>query len=1279
MTVYDAFADAGTAETASADQHATVKIILKDNQQEHILREGSVVPNLLEPRFQPQNSLCDSVPGGPGQHVRKRMAGHAFSSPEVLSGDQFDMRTASGKRPRLNHVQKDGQIMPNVVRSVEREAKIISRPDGIASASPFVVPETQSSAARCGVDSPRASSIVLGSPSTKCESPEITASLHSIPCAGKNGVGLGTAESAIHQEPTAVIQDENRDRASKQRGTRHALRTISTNSSAYYSPRSMRKSQTSEALSATNSTNSRPAPSLETAESAPVSEANISTPHSGSPQQAEPPVLESTTDPGTSETVAPRSRSLGRSTKFRRHDQHRTPLGNIDDTQMSPRSRSGERNEKPPNHAKGMPKLQSTRELSGLLDSTGEQQHLIQNGKRQRKEMIWDFSGQVGGDSDVDDPSFSPTGISLSYKRLRRPKMATESAPKDSKLTDDVISRYYSPSGSTNKNSDMSQDGIVTTAADKKTDYVSSDVDTQTSLNNFTSDESDVVDKATGSDKENTPHTEALQSFAVVEPAQDASLSANLATDNDPKKGRVDFEKHSSDKPTETDESVVEILNSATQKPNKISGVSNVLGPKQFGVDSKRRQTPFRNLPGSTTRKREKPRKGQGVGKLLPKNSTGPMVKGPTDESVETVAPNTEPGQVKAQHKKSIQNEETSPRPTSRAEPDEQLSMDLQASAYTDRHMDEALPHSATSSVQGQDGTGLDNDRNEVPRPRSKSQSPPARSEINLESPVAQSQASLSARTTHPPTVQDGKLGLGFSQSPPGKQRASRLHLYSKDADSSRDGESSDAMAAFNSGSSSTFLKKPPFVERLMSSQSFTVDTPSRHPPSRQKDSPVMVEATGHPSPDASEQQVSGVDGSNQIAATGKPTPKSSLANNSNDSSHNTDPDGHTHETLTETPLSTEREKKKTKKTKTKTKGNEENMPVKAMRMPQNSSETRHSSRVDSHLNSMSPKPAPNSSDKKTPPMAKRSGEQGDGETKTPSTIMPPGYTPVMYQATRESLDKNGLQAAANAPSGSKRARTSVPSRPKPKDGPAAAMASTKSKKSHSKNVERRAQKTTTKEVDADHDVQAREQDAHEKAKEATKASKGEDVTVMRAQLDQDMNQAKPVIPSTRSQAKNCSSSQSKNSSTVRQESQRPKEIASDNATPRPPLATNQPSELQLLTQKRTAERATKKAPVPSSFSSHPVDRAGTVPKSNGTQEKVSNTIRFEYDDDDSGSESETDSDGDSDSNCGVSSFSASKMMKGAHNTDDVTSRNFSPSEPSTPATSDEDGSDSSD
>lgn len=870
MSVYDAFVDAGKAATSLDDQSATIKIIREIRGQRFDVRQGSVVPDLDNPRFQPRRPPPVPRFSDTNQSLGKRSRDVAFR--EEDPGRSLTHTSKSVRLTRLDALQEieaEGRLVPSTERDLLKPSREASHH---RQHSPIVIPETQDSPLRYRAISKRAGSQVLGDDEPKSESPEVGDSIHSLPIAQHDVDDREILETALSTRNLATRGSIMPEHFQDQFEAISGQEPTSRSSSNYFSPASgslqlVAKERMSGKKSAPSSAehsnaSSRPDPTrnftrtrLHLAKEGPAHHGAI-TPTSDAFRRRHSKDNVQASSHNASNEVGPQSRTSSSTYKFRREDQVHSVESEIDDSQMSPRSRKSLKRPQNARHSEAARQIVPVRELAGLFDYMGEERPLIQEQKRNRKETKWDFSERVDRLCESDEEDHLPN----KDQELAVAKHVTANGhSSEGDEAEDLAgqrSKSHALSDATNKDSNASTERPVTFAS-LNAIRVSRPAQNQASAHGTIFD----VMSEDDSDKENAQQEQAIhpQSHPSdfhrdIDPTTQRSSKAD-------KKEQADGETEH-DVTRLTEGSVFGVHDKVTSTQSDPLASSNVEVNQRLsdeapeGVDS---APVLSKLPSS---KKPRPRKKKS---RVEEDGEKPKSDSQQRKAHSAAKPITNDASHKANNRgpSTIAKPKTGKRAISLSQTDEQLSQDLQASARADSSKTISIPKNRKALARKQEVAS-----NNVPRvvdikPSTKSSTNPQEATPNpgqtpsiddqeqrpfsdtsknqalLDSNAGATAAAaavnnISPKATDQERVKDGKLGLGFSQSPPSKHKD---FLQAKVSFDHLDQEyPSESLKSLRDGKEeNSFLKKSKSFEKTKSSQSWIADTPSRCVQSRKE------------------------------------------------------------------------------------------------------------------------------------------------------------------------------------------------------------------------------------------------------------------------------------------------------------------------------------------------------------------------------------------------------------------------------------------------------------
>ncbi len=859
MSIYDAFVDAGRAATSPHDQKATFKVICKIQGQDFDVRQGSVVPDLSNPLF--QYPIRPPVPRFPdtNQSLGKRSRLDAFT--EEASRREGGHSPSSTRRRRLDML-KEREVVERPVLSIERDIHKPSPEGSRRPGSPIIIPETQESPLQHEANRHHRGSEILGDDEPKSESPEVGNSIHSVPPAQKDIDDLDILEPAPPTRKLAKTGSRISDDVQTRDNRVSAQESTSRSSSNYYSPtsgsvHSISKGRTSGGESATASTQKAsvlngadPTASFtrtrlnlakeRTVENGPITPTSDSSRRNGSIATAQ------ATTQAVSNRIGHSSRTSNLSYKFRRDNPARSAESEIDDTQMSPRSRKALKRPRNVRYSDAAPKAVGVKELSGLFHHVDENRPLIQEHKRQRKETTWDFSEHVEGLSGAEDGNTSRCE-NQSQGQFHQATISNNSSENDEAESDDGRrAKSHSLSDITNKDSNASTERPLLSAGLNMPSFSQSAqpqaLNSESIARNFSENDSD---------KENINNDQATHPRSPpFHPRQNVNLAE--AESSEAQGSERAYTGGGSGLEKRENNSVLEIPN------NNFVSQSNA--PSEVGAGSAQRlhQDSQEQMQSSAKRSDES----------LPKKRRTRKKKSRLEEGDET--PKFDNQQVMAQPAvtPAVRNasgklinetlvfgvaSKTGDTAVPLTEPDEQLSQDLQASARAGSNKLSTIPKTRKVSAQKQHSwlkqrTGA---ADVTPTEDSSSKSPRGETAVGQKSSTVDRQQHGPNDLRHKPgepvvddspvenvnqwKSNDGKLGLGFSQSPPSKNRAFLQSNGSVENLDHKD-HTGKSESLPNAKGNLQFLMKPKSFDKVVSSQSWSGDTPSRPAQSGQND-----------------------------------------------------------------------------------------------------------------------------------------------------------------------------------------------------------------------------------------------------------------------------------------------------------------------------------------------------------------------------------------------------------------------------------------------------------
>ena len=859
MSIYDAFVDAGRAATSPHDQKATIKIICKVKGRRFGVRQGSVVPDLSNPHF--QRPMRPPVPrfSDTNQSLGKRSRLDAFT--EEASRREGSHSPSSTQRRRLDTL-KEREALERPVLSIERDVHKPPREGSRRQGSPVVIPETQDSHLQYESNRLDGGSEILGEDEPKSESPEVGDSIHGLPIAQKDANDVDILEPApptrrLNQTGSRISDDiQNRDKGVS------AQEAASHSSSSYYSPssgsvHSISKGRMFGGESATASTEKAGVPNgadptasftrtrLNLAKGRTVENGPV-TPTSDTSRRNRSIATAQAATQAAPNRNGPSSRTSSFSHKFRRDDRARSAESEIDDTQMSPRSRKALKRPRNARYSDARAKAVGVKELAGLFHHVDENRPLIQEHKRQRKETTWDFSEHVEGLSGAEDGNTS-RGEDQRQEEFHQATASNDSSENDE--AEDVAgqrAKSHSLSDITNRDSNASTERPIPYAS---LNMLSLSRPAQPQA--FSSGAIAGNMSENDSDKENANYDQATHPRSPpLHPRQDVNVAEAKSSEA---QGRERASTGSeSDHEKQENNSVLKILNN--------EAIPHGNAPREGGASSAQHvHHDFQERMQSSSRLPDDP---------LPKKRRLRKKKSRLEEEDET--PKFDTQQVKAQAAVKLNarnasgtsdNEVSGSMPASRTrdtaipltEPDEQLSQDLQASARASSNKPSIIPKTGKVPARKQDPWLKHGARTADVRPAEESSSKPLRGETDVDqgsSTVERQQGGPSdslykpgeavlddypVKNVNPGKSNDGKLGLGFSQSPRSKNRAFRQSNMSIEKVNRKD-HKENSESLLNAKGNVPFLKKSRSFDKVMSSQSWSGDTPSRPAQLEQKD-----------------------------------------------------------------------------------------------------------------------------------------------------------------------------------------------------------------------------------------------------------------------------------------------------------------------------------------------------------------------------------------------------------------------------------------------------------
>ncbi len=857
MSVYDAFVDAGKATTSLLDQKATIKIILEIRGKTFGVREGSVVPDLSNPRFQPRN--LPPVPrfSDTSQTLGKRSRDDAFRDED--SGRDRRLTTKSTRTARLNAVEEIAaaeRLVPSIERDLRRPSREASRH---RQGSPIVIPETQESPSRYGAGAQQGGSDILGDEEPKSESPEVGNSIHSLPMVQKHVDDMAVVETASPTQNIATTR--MRDTGEVQAAFEGApgQEPTSRSSSNYYSPPSgslqsnpKRKVSGEESASSLAETTvvinqADPTPSfaptklnlategaVENGPITPTSDASRHRPAKATAQESTHIVPSG---------VRSSSRTSSFSYKFRRGDRVPSVESEIDDTQMSPRSRKSMRRPRNARYAEAEPKVVGVRELSGPFRNMDKKRPLIQERKRQRNETTWDSSERTEELSEAEIEDVSPNEYQSQDEDQQANAGSDLSERDEGEDNAGQRSKSRALSDATNKDSNASTERPIMSSSVNALRL--SPPEQNQALRHGSS--SDIMGE-NDSDKENADREQEIApQLCPLDVLQSVEVTAQgpskaLHKENANVRHKPDVTKHN-------DGSVIDILNNVTttqnDEPTRSSARNAQQSPSEVSEPLKVSSVPAHaSLKKSRSRKKKSHvEEEEGMPKPGPQQPMG-------DSVVKVITTNAS---TRANHEilSSASKSKIGKSTVSRTEPDEQLSQDLQASAQAgnkkltpilkDRKAlarEQAASSRDGAGTAGMKSAGASSNKSlkattemgQNPsityHERKSSDGRKSRSPMNVNAEAVAVASVIPAEKGCRQKSKDGKLGLGFSQSPPGKIRG--LLESKRSFGNVNHGVRNETLALPTGKEERPFLKKPNCFKKLKSNQSRSVDTPSR-------------------------------------------------------------------------------------------------------------------------------------------------------------------------------------------------------------------------------------------------------------------------------------------------------------------------------------------------------------------------------------------------------------------------------------------------------------------
>lgn len=841
MSVYDAFVNAGKAATFPDDQTATMKIIREIRGQKFGIREGSVVPDLSNPRFLPRRPPPVPRFSDTHQGLGKRSRDDGFT--EETSKAERAPEPNPTRRRRLD-VLGDGMAQDRLVPSIEPDICEPSHGASRQKGSPVVIPETQDSPLQYGAEPHKGGSDILGDDEPKSESPEIDNSIHSLPMARKDVKDVKILETMPHTQDLPAPKSRLQDAEQAISEAAPANEPTSRSSSNYYSPVSGSLqsvanehvySEDSASKRADNRGVSNPVdlgPNATRARSSLAREGTVEngpiTPSSSVSYQRH---LKATThDPNhiLSSGAAPPSRTSSFSAKFRRVDRLRSDESEIDDTQMSPRSRKSLKRPRNASHSETALMTISVEELHD------EKQPLIQERKRQRKHSKRGFSEQIEGVSDAEDVR------PLSDKHRSQDEAQQPNKVIDVSESDEghVIAwarpQSHALSNATSKESNASTE-CQTTSINLNAVRLS-----QPAQNPVSSHGASLETTAENeSDKENANHEQAMYLQLpslnlhqdVDEKTRGPSRAHEKEQDHDEKEG--DVQKRN-------DDSIGGTINRNTSSQTRGPAKVNTRSAQRLHRDVPKQLQTTSGLPDLASPRRLRSRRKKSC----------------VEEEKDTLKPEAQPAVTVGSNQQKASSDKKSKlknKIVPFTAPDEQLSQDLQASAQAGSNNVITAPKKWKASAQQQisstqNAARFDNanssgklsvwsvaatkvvgEKSSVDdQERSKSSDYlENQGALRANAEPAAIEDEVPARSLDEEKGQDGKLGLGFSQSSPqGNRSFMESNVSLEDLDDEGQSKSSEVLPGKDEGIS--YLKKSKSFERVMSSPSWSDDTPSR-------------------------------------------------------------------------------------------------------------------------------------------------------------------------------------------------------------------------------------------------------------------------------------------------------------------------------------------------------------------------------------------------------------------------------------------------------------------
>jgi hypothetical protein len=842
MSVYDAFVDAGKAATSPEDQIATIRIIREVRGQQFSIREGSVVPDLSKPRFRPRNPppvppFSDTI-----QSLGKRSRDDAFRGEP--SHREESQGTSSTRRRRLHNLTETGET-DRPVPSIERDShQNTKRPNHhqIRQESPVIIPETQESPPKRrshSLQNRQDGSEILGDEEPKSESPEVEDSIHSFPLAHRDDDDLEIVEAAPPAR-NGLIGSNVLHHGQIQSQAAPTEEPASRSPSNYYSPPSGSLQSRSNGRIpgdelAVSSADIRgqfcppdPKTRLTRTKSNHAKERLISngpiTPITYASRDLQSKLTSKEAGHRASNGVGPPSRTSSFSYKFRREDRLESVESEIDDTQMSPRSRRSLKRPRDARNSDTGIRFESDK-LAGLSHQRDERRNLVQQGKRQRNETNRDSREYVQGLSETEH-EFHSREDDQGQDEQDRLSGSNLSESEDVEDMTAQIAKSQRRSNATNKGSNASN-----ASTERPTTYTSLNAlrRSQTPQPQAVSEGKNTNALAENdSDKENAAQEQEMcHQAAGLNQHQDVNIAAQ-------------------ERSSEAAEIEKAIEDAVVKKPNQVSDASDA--PTKPSLRNSQAQPigiveqlqSSSNQPSDITPKRSRRKKksqlegdrtsepeSQQMNSRFDDKMTGNAFAAANRETVSSTN-QLQPGGITVALNKA----------------DDQLSQDLQASAQagdkkptlvgklgkgSSRKQSSSLRALAGESFSKSQQEQADSEREAsiVDRKKVKSK------DMSRKWGSSDSNADV-ALTNHLPVGsvyqengEDGRIGLGFSQSPPSKNRAFRPSSVKRDNfhDKSRNETSEDLPSEQDKVS---FLTKPKSSDKVMSSQSWSAETPSR-------------------------------------------------------------------------------------------------------------------------------------------------------------------------------------------------------------------------------------------------------------------------------------------------------------------------------------------------------------------------------------------------------------------------------------------------------------------